>query len=100
MGTVLSISYFISFICRVIYNMFSRRKIKTDIWMLFDLVAGSINIFAFNFIGSATADVMIDQNKKRFNDYYMILVLIIAWLRFFSYFLVVNSISKVTITLF
>ena len=29
----------------------------------------------------------------------MILVLIISWLRFFSYFLVLNNISKLTITL-
>lgn len=30
----------------------------------------------------------------------MIIVLVISWLRFFSYFLVVNIISKVTLTLF
>ena len=30
----------------------------------------------------------------------MIIALIIAWLRFFSYFLVINNISKVTLTLF
>lgn len=30
----------------------------------------------------------------------MIVVLVISWLRFFSYFLVVSAISKVTITLF
>lgn len=30
----------------------------------------------------------------------MILVLIISWFRFFSYFLVVSHISKLTITLF
>ena len=30
----------------------------------------------------------------------MILVLIISWLRFFSYFLVITHISKITLTLF
>jgi hypothetical protein len=30
----------------------------------------------------------------------MIVVLIISWIRFFSYFLVINTISKVTLTLF
>ena len=30
----------------------------------------------------------------------MILVLIISWLRFFSYFLVISKISKITLTLF
>lgn len=40
--------------------MFSRRKINTDLWMIFDLAAGAINIFAFNFIGNATVDAMIN----------------------------------------
>ena len=30
----------------------------------------------------------------------MIFVLILSWIRFFSYFLVINSIAKITITLF
>lgn len=53
-GTILSISYFLSFVSRVIYNYFSRRKIKYDFWMLFDLLAGAVNIAAFNIIGNAT----------------------------------------------
>ena len=100
MGTVLSVSYFISFGGRILYNAFSRRKISLDIWMLFDLVAGVTNILAFNVIGNANASQILNDNSKRFFDYYMIVVLVISWLRFFSYFLVINNISKVTITLF
>ena len=68
--------------------------------MVFDLVSGTVNIAAFNLIGNSTPYEMIDENTKRYYDYYMICVLIISWLRFFSYFLVINSISKVTLTLF
>jgi hypothetical protein len=71
-----------------------------DIWMIMDLLAGGVNILAFNVIGSSTPENMLTVQTKRFYDYYMIVVLIISWLRFFSYFLVVNIISKVTLTLF
>lgn len=68
--------------------------------MLFDVVAGVINLAAFNVIGNATPEQMLDVETKRIFDYYMIVVLVISWLRFFSYFLTVSAISKVTITLF
>jgi hypothetical protein len=99
-GTLLSISYFLNFLSRMIYNGFSKKKIKMDIWLLFDLLAGGVNILAFNIVGSSSAESILDMQTKRFYDYYMIMVLIISWLRFFSYFLVVSKISKITLTLF
>lgn len=68
--------------------------------MAFDFAAGIINITAFNIVGNASAESMLDINKKRNLDYYMIIVLVISWLRFFSYFLVIRKVSKLTITLF
>ena len=99
MGTTLSISYFISFLGRIIYNSYSRRKIFFDLWLLFDLLACVVNLVTFNIIASSSPETMLVEEKKRFYDYYMIVVLIISWLRFFSYFLVINRISKVTLTL-
>lgn len=99
-GTLLSISYFLNFLSRMIYNGFSKKKIKMDIWLLFDLLAGGVNILAFNIVGSSSAESILNVQTKRFYDYYMIMVLIISWLRFFSYFLVVSKISKITLTLF
>jgi hypothetical protein len=62
LGTLLSISFFICFIGRFVYNTFSRRKIKSDIWMLFDISCGCVNIFAFNLISNATTQQMLDPN--------------------------------------
>lgn len=59
-GILLSITFFISFFGRLVYNAFSRKKIRSDIWMLFDLSCGCVNIFAFNFISNATTDRMLD----------------------------------------
>ncbi len=99
-GTLLSISYFLNFLSRMIYNGFSKKKIKMDIWLIFDLLAGGVNILAFNIVGQSSATSILDEQTKRFYDYYMIIVLMISWLRFFSYFLVMGKISKITLTLF
>lgn len=99
-GTILSISFFITFLCRVLYNSKTRRKIDFDLWLYFDIVAGVINILAFNIVGNSSPESILNTLQKRSLDYYMILVLIISWLRFFSYFLVITHISKITLTLF
>ena len=71
-----------------------------DLWLMFDILAGGVNILAFNIVGSSSPENILTTQTKRFYDYYMILVLIISWLRFFSYFLVMSKISKITLTLF
>ena len=42
---------------------------------------------------------LLDSSTKSIVDYFMIFVLGISWLRFFVYFLVVRSISKLLLTL-
>jgi hypothetical protein len=49
--------------------------------------------------GSITADDIFDTSKKQTIDYYVAVVVVVSWLRFFSYFLVVRSISKLLNTL-
>lgn len=71
-----------------------------DLWLYFDLLAGVINIIAFNIVGGSSAENILNVQTKRAYDYYMILVLMISWFRFFSYFLVISHVSKITLTLF
>jgi hypothetical protein len=99
-GTILSVSYFLNFAARVMYNGFSKKKIRMDLWLMFDILAGGVNILAFNIVGNSSPESILIVQTKRFYDYYMIMVLIISWLRFFSYFLVISKISKITLTLF
>ena len=55
-GQILSISYFLSLISRIIYNAFSCKKIPPDLWLLFDIIAGAVNLAAFNIIGRSTPE--------------------------------------------
>eukprot|EP00347_Sterkiella_histriomuscorum_P007582 403348366 len=85
---------------RIIYNYFSLKKIDLDLWIIFDLAAGIANIFAFNIIGNSPPEAFLDQQQKWTLDYYMNAILIISWLRYFSYFMIISPIAKVTLTLF
>eukprot|EP00347_Sterkiella_histriomuscorum_P009391 403341390 len=99
-GTILSVSYILNFFQRIIYNYFSLKKIDLDLWIIFDLAAGIANIFAFNIIGNSPPEAFLDQQQKWTLDYYMNAILIISWLRYFSYFMIISPIAKVTLTLF
>ena len=59
-GTILSISYFINFFCRVIYNSKNKKKINFDLWLYFDIVAGVINILAFNIVGGTSPESILN----------------------------------------
>lgn len=63
------------------------------------MIAGVTNIVAFQVIGNAAPEDILDEQSKWYLDYFMIGVLTISWLRFFSYFLVITSISRITMSM-
>jgi hypothetical protein len=54
-GTMVSFTYFLTPIYRFVYNQFSKRKVSYDMWLLFDVISGVVNIAALNIIGQSTA---------------------------------------------
>ena len=68
-GIFLSLSFFLSFVVRLLFNNYSKYKLSFDVWLMFDLLAGFVNIIAFNFVGSASADEMLEPSAKLFYDY-------------------------------
>ena len=64
-----------------------------------DTVSAILNIAAVALISYIKPSDLLDAFKKDMVDYFMILVLCVSWLRFFVYFLVVRSISKLLLTL-
>jgi hypothetical protein len=55
-----------------------------------DLVTSMFNIVCFNVIGKTQPEAILDLTKKATLDYYVIAVVIVSWMRFFSYFLVIK----------
>lgn len=74
----------------------------TDTWTIFDAACATLNITAVYMISNVPAETYLPSRKavdKEIIDYFMVLVLVVTWLRFFVYFLVVRKISKLILTL-
>lgn len=81
------------------FSVCSKYKIGMDKWTIMDTLTALLNIAAVVLISTINPEVFKQPKLKDMVDYFMILVLCISWLRFFSYFLVVRSISKLLLTL-
>lgn len=64
-----------------------------------DTISATLNILAVVLIQKIDPNMYLQPKMKDLIDYFMLLVLTVSWLRFFSYFLVVRSISKLLLTL-
>lgn len=64
-----------------------------------DVLSATLNIIAMVIINQIDPNVFLQPRVKDLIDYFMLLVLTVSWLRFFSYYLVVRSISKLLLTL-
>lgn len=85
---------------KVVFNNYSLKKIPFDKWTLIDGTSAILNIVAVQVEGRTTADYLLGGKIKDFMDYFMIIALAFAWVRFFMYFLVVRSMSKLLLTLY
>ena len=71
-----------------------------DKWTIIDIVTAFMNLICFNTIGNITPSQILDPSQKQTFDYYVIVVIMLSWIRFFSYFLVVKSVSKLLMIIF
>lgn len=90
---------FIHLVGKVFYNLFADLKMPMDKWTIIDLITCFFNLVCFNVIGEITPEQIQDPAQKQVLDYYVIVVVIVGWLRFFSYFLIIKFISKLLMTL-
>ena len=64
-----------------------------------DSLSAFLNIIAVQMVERIPPSIYLNPQYKDLIDYFMIIVLIISWLRFFVYFLVIRDISKLVLTL-
>jgi Ion transport protein len=98
-GTLFSGTLVLHLITKAIFNICVDVKMPLDKWSFIDLISSLFNIICFNVIGKTLPETIIDRKQKESLDYYVIAVVIVSWLRFFGYFLVVRSVSKLLNTL-
>jgi hypothetical protein len=59
-----------------------------------DTLCGLLNIIAVNVISHIKPENLLETSNKDALDYFMIFVLCICWIRFFTFFLVIRDLSK------
>jgi hypothetical protein len=98
-GTIFAASMLYSVICRALFNSLSEVKAVWDKWTILDGITSIICIFCFTITGSITPEDILAPEKKQTFDSYVVIVLVAAWIRFFAFFLVIKSISRILMTL-
>jgi vacuolar-type H+-ATPase subunit I/STV1 len=94
-----SCSLLLQFFFKTLFNNFASKKIPYDKWTIMDTLCGSLNIIAVVAISNVKPEVLLNTVNKEILDYFMILVLCVCYLRFFTYFLVMKSLAKLLLIL-
>jgi hypothetical protein len=93
----ISATLFLHVITKQLFNLFAEMDMPYDKWTIIDAVCAILNLVCFNVIGNITPEIVMDPKKKTSIDYYVIFVVLLSWIRFFSYFMVVKPISKLLV---
>ena len=96
---LISASLLFSVCLKIIFNVAAKRKLRFDVWTFFDIVCALFNLVAVNVISNFTVEELLDTGRKQSIDFYIIVVIALSWLRFFSYLLVNQKISPLINTL-
>lgn len=64
-----------------------------------DAVMAVMYIIAVNLVASFDFTFFMDKQSKDYLDYFMVIIMVISWVRFFFYFLVIRDISKLLLTI-
>ena len=74
---------------KIIFNLFVKIKMPIDVWTAIDGLCGILNMICFSKIRKIQPENILNSEEKSRFDYFLIAIVIVAWIRFFSYFLVI-----------
>ena len=90
----------LNYIYRQFFNFRTEgNAIETDVFIKLDIVFALTSLGVFNYITTHDYTDLIDEKKKNTLDWYVTIVVMLIWSRFFLFFLVVPSVSKMLLTL-
>jgi len=94
-----SITLIVQLLLKIFYNLLSNMKIPIDKWTIMDTICGIMNLAAIYIITYSPNEKFLDRGFKDYLDYFMLFVMVVSWARFFLYFLLEKSISRLLLTL-
>jgi hypothetical protein len=98
-GIVVSISSLISVICQFAFNLKSKQQVPFDKWSVLDLLNSVVNVSVLQIFNMLTAKDFTDPQTRQLIIIMNLLMVVVSWTRFISFFLVISSISKLLMTL-
>ena len=96
---ILVIILFMQLFLKLVYNVVARRKLNLDKWTSLDILTAVTNTVAIITLSTVTAEQILDDVNNLL-DYYIIAIVVIAWIRFFMLFFLINVLSPLIHTLF
>ena len=100
LGQLVSFSCMMSVVGQLIFNTFSKYQVPFDKWALLDLANALTNNICFGmFSTNLQASDMKNKTMKEIFNWMQVTALLVTWCRFFSFFLVIQSVSILILTL-
>jgi hypothetical protein len=99
-GNIAATACLLSVLTQFIFNAFSFYNLPFDTWTLVDLANAITNMTVFTVLNMIDSKVYLNKAYKDMIDYGFLAILLASWLRFGSFFLVVESFSILILTLF
>lgn len=85
---------------KLTFNTFSTTGLLPfDKWTVIDNISAVLYIGAIILVNNLSPEDFLNEKTKDWIDYFVLLVLCVTWIRFFSFFLVIRDISKLLLTL-
>lgn len=81
------------------FNKFSEHKFPFDKWAVLDFFNALTNNICFGMFLSLNADEVMEERKKMIYNVVQVIAVLVSWSRFLSFFLVIQSISILIMTL-
>jgi len=88
-----------SVIGNLLFSAFSKHKLPFDKWAKLELLNAITNSLTYLLVMMLSVENITDPETKRMLNWAMIASIFVSWARFISFFLVVQSVSKLIMTL-
>ena len=98
-GIVTSISCLISVIGQLVFNFKSGCEFPFDLWAKGDIANALVNTVCFSIFLTLDAESVMNLETKEYYDILQGITIAISWYRFTTFLLVIESMSKLILTL-
>jgi hypothetical protein len=100
---ILAFSMIFTFLLKIIFNFFAaiqkKDKVPMDKWQVIELFSAGCSVTVVFLIKVTPASLLVNTEYKDYIDYAMSALVVVQFMRFFLFFLVINSVSKMLLTL-